>query len=333
MARRTLWPGGARIALVAALLGFAALWELVSPSSPHASAGAAARVTLLPEAAVTGDSVYLGDIAEIEAASDALKARLEALYVGRAALPGATRQVSAGEITLRIRQARLPESEIEVAAPAGPTRVTTVGAALGKEEFRDALRTWYGKSGAVPEGARLVLDVAVSPVSAPAGAVEIRPAMAGPAWGKFTATFDIYREGELVRRVHGTVTAGVVQEVPVAIRPLARGEIVGPADVEYVEMELQEPLDGWVVTGGFRAARHIPAGTVLTSRWVERVPDVERGASVPVAARVGSVVVVVAGVAAQDGFAGEGMEVVNPDSGKRLYGTLSPDGVVWVQGL
>lgn len=302
-------------------------------AAPTEAGSPLATVALRAEAVVTGESVYLRDIARIEASDELLRSDLEALYVGRAALPGAARNFTLGTVLLRMRQARLPLDQIELVAEGQVARVSTSRVRLGPDAFLEAVSEWYQRLAPVPEGARLVLDVAAGEYDVPAGDVELRIASKKPEWGAFSLPVDIYHDQRLWRRVNVSVKAGVVQLAPVAARPLERGQVVGPADVAYVETELAKPLEPWLVPGEIRAIRFVAEGTAISERVVERVPDVERGASVRIAAKVGEVVVEITGIADQDGFFGQEMAVLNPASGARLFGNLAPDGVVWVKGL
>ena len=292
-----------------------------------------ATVALLADAWVEGDTVYLGDIAKIDAASESLRLELERLYVGRAAPPGSARSVTLGTVQMRMRQARLPGGEILLIAARQATRVSTAGIRVGAEALHEAVRDWYLRLGAVPETAQLVLEVDAREFVAPVGDLEFRISSRSPAWGAYTVPVEVYHNQRFWRRVNVSVRAGVVQLAPVTVRTFQRGEVVHPEDVTYVETELARPLEPWLVPGEIRAVRFIGEGAVLTERSVERMPDVARGESVLVAAKVGKVIVEIAGIADQDGFVGEEMAVLNPSSGKRLSGTLAPDGTVWVAGL
>src|SRR5581483_6305083 len=53
------------------------------------------------------------------------------------------------------------------------------------------------------------------------------------------------------------------QRVPVAARALARGEVLGAADIVYRDTTLREPLDTSVVAPGWVTRRTIAAGEVL----------------------------------------------------------------------
>src|SRR5690606_13781108 len=155
------------------------------------------------------------------ASSESLLAELRALYVGRSPLPGSSRTVSAGEVLLRMRQARLTSDQIELIAPEGPTLVTAAGRTLDRTAILEAVEEWYVRSRALPEGAVLVLEVDASGVAVPPGEIEIRPALFAPSWGKFSAPFELFRDGEFLRRINVTIAARLVQTAPVAARPLA----------------------------------------------------------------------------------------------------------------
>lgn|GEM_PF-3527971 len=109
------------VALAISLLitaGTDSLWTAeVSAGRDTRARASSVRMVLKPEAAVTSDTVRLGDIAEIKSATLAGKARLEAVTLGPAPLPGQTRPISLGYIKMRLRHAMLSPKQISFSGP------------------------------------------------------------------------------------------------------------------------------------------------------------------------------------------------------------------------
>src|SRR5690606_40389573 len=87
------------------------------------------------QAAVTGPDILLGEIAVIESDDEELAQKLAQLSVGRAAIPGQSREVTVATVRVRMRQQSLPEKQIVIESETGAVAVATrsrtvAGAAL-----------------------------------------------------------------------------------------------------------------------------------------------------------------------------------------------------------
>lgn len=298
----------------------------------HPLASFLARVVIVPEPAVSGDVIRLGEIARIESEDPALAAKLEALEVGRAALPGQSRVVSVGTVRLRMRQARLPERQIAIESPVDAFPVLTRYEALSAERLKNTIERWYAEFAVLPPEARLHLTVNAGDEIVPRGDVEIKVALDAPRWGNVAVPLEIHVDGRLYKRVLASAEALVEQPVWVATRSLARGEEVSEGDVELVVRRFAQPVLGppdW--TQRLRTTRFVREGTPLTWENVEPVPDVRKGERVLIIAQKGSVFVQVAGEMLEDGRIGESVAARNLSSGSVVYGTLTPDRAVLVE--
>lgn len=326
-----------RVAVMATVLSLAVLASAAfAPSALAARAWSAgeslARVVLDPEPVVDGDVIRLGQIARIESDDPDLRRRLEALDVGRAALPGQVRYVQVGTVRMRMRQARLPESQIEIVAEGETVAVRTGFQLLDAEDVKKLVHEWYEATAALPPGAsiRLELDVPAEPV--PLGALTIDVALSAPKWGSGSIPLELRLDGRLYKRINASVVARVEQPVWVATRALSRGEAVTPEDVELVTRLFLRPADGPAgLDVPLRTTRFVREGTPLTWDLVEPIPDVQKGELVTVVAIKGGVVVQVPGEALSDARVGERVAVRNLGSGSVVYGELADDGSVLVQ--
>lgn len=298
----------------------------------HPLASFLARVVIAPEPAVSGDVIRLGEIARIESEDPALADKLQALEVGRAALPGQSRVVSVGTLRLRMRQARLPERQIVIESPADAFPVLTRYEALSAEALKNAVERWYAEYAVLPPEARLVLTVNAGDEIVPPGHVEIKVALDAPRWGNVAVPLEIHVDGRLYKRVFASAEALVEQPVWVATRSFARGEEVSEDDVELVVRRFSQPVAGpqdW--REGLRTTRFVREGTPLTWENVEPVPDVRKGERVLIIAQKGSVLVQVAGEILADGRIGEKVAARNLSSGSVVYGILTSDRAVLVE--
>ena len=87
------------------------------------------HVALRPAAAVTANAdgfVTLGSVADLTGGEAAARARLSAVVVARAPLPGDVRQLTRGDLSLKLRQAGYDPNRVAVLEGA-PTSAVTVG--------------------------------------------------------------------------------------------------------------------------------------------------------------------------------------------------------------
>ena len=157
---------------------------------------------------------------------------------------------------------------------------------------------------------------------------QIRTVEAG--WGRSMLVVDLLVDGEPVRRVTLSAEAKVEQQVYVATRALARGEVVGPSDVEVRRMEVDRPISP-VTPGHVRTTRYVRAGDLLRERLVEPVPDIAAGARVELMVVGERVAVRVTGIAEQDGWIGESITVRNESSGALVRGRVVDPATVRVE--
>ena len=91
---------------------------LLSFAVSNAADPPAAKVDVRPSSSVDRDMVMLGDIAAIDGGDPQLVARLKSVTVARSPLPGSSRNLSAGEVMVRLKQAGIDTARIHLNAPA-----------------------------------------------------------------------------------------------------------------------------------------------------------------------------------------------------------------------
>jgi hypothetical protein len=101
---RSVFPGRYLPTLCRCAAVFLQLMFLI-PAVPAAEIA----IFLRPEAEVRGPDIRLGEVAEIACAETELQRRLEGLVIGKAPLPGRSRNISADYVRLRLRQLDIGE--------------------------------------------------------------------------------------------------------------------------------------------------------------------------------------------------------------------------------
>jgi hypothetical protein len=110
-----------------------------------ADAGAV-QITVKPDATVSSDTGWLGDVAQVSSATSADTDRVEAVALGPAPLPGQVRPISLGYIKMRLRHARLSPTDIDFSGAetvrvrrTAAARVRGTGGAVGVAAERSGL--------------------------------------------------------------------------------------------------------------------------------------------------------------------------------------------------
>ena len=170
-----------------------------------------------------------------------------------------------------------------------------VGAAAGDEVTISAVmapRSLLGPAG------RVTLDAAAR-----------RPALPGGLWVAEVTAHSGDWSAKAIIRYRVRITAVVL----VTRRAVRRNETLTQADVSSEKRELGgvrgEPIREAAELLGRRAARPVPAGTVITLDWLEPAPAVRRSEVVTAMARVGGVSASTRVIALRDGRVGEVVSV------------------------
>jgi flagella basal body P-ring formation protein FlgA len=142
--------------------------------------------------------------------------------------------------------------------------------------------------------------------------------------------------GQVAASVTGEVTADVWQEVPCALRSLARGEVLDAAVVRSVRVnmaELPRPVWDGASLGAVRARGNIPAGRVILAEMVEPVPVVERGRTVTLVYEGPALRLAVPAQILEDGGVGSRVRVRNLQSQRVVVARVVDSTTVRVEGL
>ena len=133
---------------------------------------------------------------------------------------------------------------------------------------------------------------------------------------------------------HGRAVALV--ELPVLARPLAPGERVRAADLDWLTVRPNQLRATSLTTAeqliGSEARRSLSPGRILSARDLGPPRLVRRGRSVRVVyARPGLQLSAIA-VAQDDGALGDAIDVINPDSRRQLQGVVTGPDEITIQG-
>ena len=174
------------------------------------------------------------------------------------------------------------------------------------------------------QGAYVTAIVCPADLKLPDGAVswELGPGVEGWEPGLHTLPVTAFVEGATAARVQVLVTVKQRVQTPVLRRDFKRGEVIGAADVQLLDVDLAAVLPGRLkeVAGavGKAVTRDVHANQPLLEKWLEGPVVVERGDRVRVLLVRGGLRIETSGVAAQRGRVGDYISVRNPES-KSVY--------------
>lgn len=289
-----------------------------------------AIVRVHDDAHVSGPDIVLGDIATIESADEQLRARLQQLVIGRAALPGQRRELHVATMRTRMRQQRLPVQRVLIDTSTPEvfvrTRANTVSGAVLAEAALTAMDAHASSTPHSAAGdAQWVFECALpDEITVVDGLLSVRAhRVSGSAPGALVAAVDVMVAGAVQRTVMVRCDAALERDVLVTATSLKRHDNLQP-DAVAVERrtftslprEALVPLVAAEELGNWRVTRPIGPGAVLTVGMVEPAPAVRRGDKVSIVASLDGIEISVPGVALADGQPGDVIRVENEQSGQ-----------------
>lgn len=271
--------------------------------------------------AVDGPAIRLGDIARIIAGDEKIVAQLETLEVAKAAGFGLTRVIDTDALFARHLQPFAdrggaegrggPGGRYSIETDRKSVRVTTRSAVLPPESLAKVVEGFLA-SQPRRKGETWKWELVRAPavIKVPVVPHTLELAFAGQRRkGKVELLLAVRHESRTIRTLPITVNLRVEEPVLVALKPIARDEVLSDANVALQmrettllnEMALADPgrLKG-------RLARAtIQPGRVITPRLVALAPAVRRGQEAKVVYRSGDVNITAGAVCRQDGVPGQ----------------------------
>ncbi len=295
------------------------------------------RVVVFEGSEVVSDPIRLGEIARIDAADPSERARLEAVSLGRAPLPGRERRLESGWIFSRIRAAGVEVERLDLETP-GDVTVRRAAAVLERRAMEEAVRQYVDAQGKGEPGAFRIREIRVpEALVVPVGDLELR--VFGPKSGDLVGTVPltlVVKAGdEAERRLPAAVTIERPVSVLVARRPLGRFKPLSEEDVERRPLDSARlPADALTQPGeviGKRVKRPVEAGAVLSADLLESQPVVKNGDRVRIVAESAGLRITAFGVVRQRGAPGDLVQVVNLDSNKAVTARVVDERTVRIE--
>lgn len=128
--------------------------------------------------------------------------------------------------------------------------------------------------------------------------------------------------------------AQMVSEIPVPVRPIKAGEVIGVTDLAFVPLPARRAADTIVSLDdvvGLEARRDLPAGRAVLARSIGPVRVVRRNTPVTLVYQAGAVRVEADGLALADASVGDMVRAANAKTRQMVTGLVGDDGRIQVK--
>jgi flagella basal body P-ring formation protein FlgA len=274
---------------------------------------------------IDGDEILLGQIAVIEGSDARWIQQLKDTVIGRAPLPGKTRQYDQRYLKMRLKQHHVDLSAVILEVPQN-VEVARSAVKIEERELKQMVSDFIFRNISRENKTVRIKEIQVpQSVLLPKGRVAYKvTAPRNPElMGKCSMAVDFSVNGHAQKKVWATATIEILGPVVVTRKPLGRHKPITEDDIELQTMDLSDLPAGVIADPaavlGKRARRAIGAQTPLRADLIELPPLVKRGDLVMIVAESNGLKITTLGQVKKKGRLGERIPVVNMDSKKILY--------------
>jgi len=317
------------VALVTATLLLVSVGELLGTTTT--------LVKVAGSSLVDGERLYLGKIAKIEGDDPVMIEKLAGLDLGRAPLPGKTREIEESSFLRYLRQNGFDPAELVLEIPS-KVMVKRSLVVISQEKIKQLVSDYITENLLRDLDDASIKDIRVAEdLHLPGGRITftVTPPRSFELMGKipFTVSFDV--NGEFYQKIWATAEIDVFSDVVVTKKPLGRYKPIIEDDIELQRLNLAD-LPSDVITDpdevlGKRTRRAIGSQTVLRANLIELPPLVKRGDVVVIIAETAGFKITALGQVKKKGRLGERIPVINFDSNKLLYARVLDSNTVKVE--
>lgn len=321
-------------------LGFGVLIFLITASFLALAAElAAAEITTIrvrDQVEIENDEVLLGQIASIEGSDSQFVQQLKDILIGKAPLPGRTRQYEQRHLKMRLKQHRIDLAVIHIEGPQ-TVRILRSHVEIDKHKIEKIVSDFITQNILEQNNTVRIKAIHVpESVVLPKGRIAYKVTAPSPQQlkGTFSIAIDFSVNGHFEKKVRATALVEVWGPVVVTRKPLGRYKPITEDDIMLQTMDLTN-LAANVVSDpeavlGKRTKRAIGAQTPLRTDSIELPPLVKRGDLVVIIAQSNGLRITTRGVVKKKGRLGDRIPVVNVDSKKVLYARVIDSNTVQV---
>ena len=307
------------------LRGLLTLLCLIVPAMAWA---APVTVTVRPEATIGGARITIGDVAKVHGQDTQAVAKIRAIVIGQAPPAGGTRMLYGGYVITRLKQHGFQPHRLELTVPKR-IRVTRAARILTAPDIEAAVRQAIQRQAPWKLEYMTISDIrGLDSAVVPPGKVRYEVTFPGrPDFlGRTSFTVQLRVDGQRVKRIHGTVSIEVRQEVVMLMRPMDKHAIITAADVHLQRVQFSRPPRQVVMqladAIGKRTRRALRAKAMLRTYDVEAQPVVQKGDVVTIIVESAALKVATVGEALENGAQGETIRVRNTESRREVRGVI-----------
>lgn len=285
-------------------------------------------VRILDKVEIDDNEVLLGQIAIIEGGDIQLIQQLKGIVIGKAPLPGKSRNYDQHHLKMRLKQHHINLSAIYLEVPRR-VEISRSYVEIDKQKIREIVSDFIIQNSPREDKMVRIKEIRV-PQSVFLAKGRITYKVSSPrSWelmGKCSIAVEFSVNGHSQKRVWATARVEVLGPVVVTRKPLGRYKPITEDDIALKTMDLAD-LPSNVITDpeavlGKRTKRAIGAQIPLRADVIELPPLVKRGDLVVIIAESQGLRITARGRVKKKGRRGERIPVVNVDSKKVLYGRV-----------
>ncbi len=286
-----------------------------------AAGGQAQVINLLPACVVDGSSVRLRDVAQ---PSGELPTLWGDRVIAESPAPGVSRLLGLSDIAIALHA--YPDMHSIVLRGHPEIKITSRAQALDFEALDRALAEymigrpeWTGRRFRVSRDAMPMVKTVSGTLHA-----EILSLAPSPSTGGMTAQMRLSIDGQQISEDAGGSTVPLIELRPywAAVRPVLRGAVVSPEDVEEHWVALDDGRRFYPATDsivGMEVRRNLQSGQLFAMGTLAAPVYAKRGEIVRVTSKQGGLTVTLRARALSDGRRADRIACINERSGRRMY--------------
>ena len=294
-------------------------------------------VRVFKRSVVKSDEILLGKIAEIKGDKRALIRKLSDIVIGKAPLPGKSRQIDEDYLKIRLKQNGIDLSQINLLFPS-KIEISRAFIEISKTKIIKVISEFLLR--VVPwdkERVRIKKICVKENVVLPEGNVSysVVPPKSTDFLGTVPLSVHFMVNGHLQKTIWVLANIEVLAEMVVTKRPLRRYQLITEDTIQVKKMYLTKTKPNIVTSRedilGKRTKRAINANVVLRKDDIELPPLVRRGQLVTIIAESDGIKITTLGEVRKSGCLDERIRVMNLDSKKGIYARVLDSNTVKVE--
>lgn len=280
--------------------------------------------------------ILLGKISQISGEDKKMIQILKQIKLGRAPLPGKSRFLDGDYIKIKLRQAGIDLTQIDLQAEKN-IQVVRSFQEISKQQIRNVIHKYLTRNMPWDKNQARIKRIKVDrSIKVPRGRIStiISIPPQNDFLGNLPVSVDLSVNQIKIKRVWATAYIEVLTDVVLAKKPLGRNQIISKKDVVIEKMDLANlPAD--IITQiadviGKRVKKKLKPGTVLRKDFVTLPAIVKKGDLVLIIAQSKDLMITTQGIIKEKGRVGDRIRVVNLDSNKTIYARVKNSSTVQV---